>query len=117
MNTTRTLRIELKSRKNKAGFAEYSHVTLDGPNDKYRMKIWGYQGNINDCGSDSSWQFFTTKDSDNDAESGKNCAVVDHAGWWYKDCGCGNLNRQLGPKWEHWFIPNDDIVFSEIKIR
>ncbi|KAL9953629.1 hypothetical protein ACROYT_G041076 [Oculina patagonica] len=117
MNTTRTLRIELKTRENKAGFAEYSHVTVDGPNDKYRMKIWGYSGNISDCGGDSSWQFFTTKDSDNDKYPSKNCAVDDNAGWWYKDCGCGNLNRQSGPKWDSWYISNDAIVFSEIKIR
>ncbi|KAL9953627.1 hypothetical protein ACROYT_G041074 [Oculina patagonica] len=119
MKTARTLRIELKTRENKAGFAKYSHVTVDGPNHKYRMKILGYSGNIPDCGSDSSWQSFTTKDSDNDAEPSKNCAVDNNAGWWYKTCGqCGNLNRQTGPKWESWpYIPSDAIVFSEIKIR
>ncbi|KAL9953633.1 hypothetical protein ACROYT_G041080 [Oculina patagonica] len=117
MNTARTPRIDLKMLKNKAGFGMFFQVTVDGPNDKYRMKIQGYLGNIPGCGSDSSWQSFTTKDSDNDKEPSKNCAVEDNAGWWYNDCGCGNLNRQTGPKWDSWHISNDTIVFSEIKIR
>ncbi|KAJ7374286.1 Fibrinogen C domain-containing protein 1 [Desmophyllum pertusum] len=113
------LRIELKTRKSrKFGFAEYSRVTMDGPNNKYRLKISGYHGNISDCGGPSNWQYFTTRDADNDKEPSKNCATEDHAGWWYKDCGCGNLNRQSGPKWDSWYIGKlEGIVFSEIKIR
>ncbi|KAJ7374291.1 hypothetical protein OS493_007376 [Desmophyllum pertusum] len=96
---------------------EYSGVTLDGPDDKYRLKFepGGFHGNIGNCGGPSNWQYFTTRDSDNDEEPSKNCATEDHAGWWYKACsGCGNLNRQSGPKWDSWHI---GIFSAEIKIR
>ena len=120
LKTPHVLRIELKTRKSrKVGFAEYSRVTVDGLGHKYRLKISGYHGSIRDCGGPSNWQYFTTRDSDNDEEANKNCATEDHAGWWYKSCSeCGNLNRQSGPKWDSWYIGKSDrIVFSEIKIR
>ena len=118
MKTPRVLRIELKTNANVAGFAEYPDVTVDAAHDKYRIKMsGGFRGNIGDCGGPSSWQYFTTKDSDNDANNNKNCADEDHAGWWYKDCGCGNLNRQSRPKWDSWYISKSNIAFSEIKIR
>lgn len=34
---------------------------------------------------------FTTKDQDNDTHN-KNCAVMNHSGWWFKDCFWSNLN-------------------------
>lgn len=107
----REVRIDLKSRENVTGYAVYPYFKVHGPIVKYRLEISGYHGNINDCGAPSSWQHFTT------SSSGGNCAVEDAAGWWYKDCGCGNLNRQTRPKWYSWRVANDNIVFSEIKIR
>lgn len=115
--TNREVKIVLKAPDNLAGFAVYSNFKVHGPNDKYRLEISGYHGNISDCGSPSSSRYFTTDDSDNDAMPYKNCADEEDAGWWYSDCGCGNLNRQSRPKWYSWKIASNKIVFSEMKIR
>ena len=119
MKTPRFLRIELRTDKNENGFAEYSDVKVNGLANKYRLRMAspnGYRGSIGDCGGSSSWQYFTTKDSDNDEQSNINCAVKDGADWWYKNCGCGNLNKKEGPKWNSW-TPQGNIEFSEMKIR
>jgi len=108
----RELRVDLKSRENTNGYAVYSYFKVNGPDVKYRLEISGYRGNISDCGASSSWQQFATSDFDKG-----HCADDDNAGWWYTDCGCGDLNRQARPKWYSWKIANDDITFSEMKIR
>ena len=119
MKTPRFLRIELRTDRNENGFSEYSDVKVNGVANKYRLQMAspnGYRGSIGDCGGSSSWQYFTTKDSDNDKQSNINCAVKDGAGWWYKNCGCGNLNKKEGPKWNSW-TPPGNFEFSEMKIR
>ncbi|XP_073249852.1 angiopoietin-related protein 6-like [Porites lutea] len=111
------VQIVLKSRSNLTGPAKYSCFKVHGRNDKYRLEISGYVGDIGDCASSSSGQDFSTVDFDNDATPNRDCADEDNAGWWYSDCGCGNLNRQSRPKWYFWKAGNDDIIYSEVKIR
>ena len=99
------------------GLANYSRFKVHGRNDKYRLEISGYVGDIGDCALNSSRQYFSTVDFDNDATPDRDCADEENAGWWYSDCGCGNLNRQSRPKWYSWKAGNDDIVYSEVMIR
>jgi len=35
---------------------------------------------------------FSTKDQDNDQAPSVHCAQKEKGGWWYSDCGTGNLN-------------------------
>ena len=53
---------------------------------------------------------FSTKDNDNDKDSG-NCATVWKGAWWYKHCHVSNLNGLYhgagqsggdGIKWHEW---------------
>ena len=37
---------------------------------------------------------FSTKDQDNDVDSGSSCAVRFHGAWWYNSCYNSNLNGQ-----------------------
>ena len=111
------VQIVLISRSNLTGPAKYSRFKVHGQNDKYRLEISGYVGDIGDCALNSSRQYFSTVDFDNDATPDRDCADEENAGWWYSDCGCGNLNRQLRPKWYSWKAGNDDIIYSEVKIR
>ena len=111
------VQIVLKSRSNSTGPAKYSCFKVHGRNDKYRLEMSGYVGDIGDCALNSSRQYFSTVDFDNDATPNRDCADEENAGWWYSDCGCGNLNRQSRPKWYSWKAGNDDIIYSEVKIR
>ena len=111
------VQIVLKSRSNLTGPAIYSRFKVHGRNDKYRLEISGYVGDIGDCAFNSSGQDFSAVDVDNDATPNRDCADEENAGWWYSDCGCGNLNRQSRPKWDSWRADKDDIIYSEVKIR
>ena len=115
-NSPRQMLIELTSSDGESGYAVYSHFSAKGPDESYRLDVYGYNGNISDCGGPSNWQMFTTRDADNDENKNQNCAHQEQAGWWYKDCGCGNLNRQAKPKWESW-IQKDHIAESKMMIR
>ena len=111
------VQIVLKSRSNLTGPAKYSRFKVHGRNDNYRLEISGFVGDIGDCAFSSSGQDFSTVDFDNDATPNRDCADEENAGWWYSDCGRGNLNRQSRPKWYSWKAGNDDIIYSEVKIR
>jgi len=69
---------------------------------------------------------FSTKDRDNDKDSGRNCALQNNKGaWWYKDCAYSNLNGLYlhgkisvgGMTWYHWKTSFYSVKRSEMKIR
>jgi len=67
---------------------------------------------------------FSTKDQDNDVESGS-CATTYKGAWWYSRCHNSNLNGHYytagssswdGVRWYHW-RGRYSLKFSEMKIR
>lgn len=69
---------------------------------------------------------FSTKDADNDPNSGAHCAQWANAGWWYNWCHTSNLNglylrgshsrSYLGIYWKDWKGPLYSLKASEMKI-
>jgi len=69
---------------------------------------------------------FTTKDQDNDNDSGGNCALQAKGAWWYTNCLYANLNGLYhhgkhsnadGVSWYHWKGHYYSVKRAEMKIR
>ena len=70
---------------------------------------------------------FTTKDSDNDKLSSRNCAVSCKGSWWYNACHYSNLNGLYhhtpykpytdGIVWFHWKGHHYSLKSTSMKIR
>ncbi len=129
------LRIDLKNTTGMEGYATYDHFKVLGADEKYRLKIGAYQGNIGDSLKVNNNMYFTTPDEDNDniKIDFQNCAVQYKGPWWHNVCFRANLNNHLGsenvffdtPKapnatkmsWFSWGQEYGDIVYSEMKLR
>ncbi|XP_060576428.1 microfibril-associated glycoprotein 4-like [Ruditapes philippinarum] len=74
-----------------SAFAEYSTFRINDENDKYRLRVEGFNGSCGDSMSYHNDCKFTTIDSDNDIYN-TNCAVVYGGAWWHKSCHHSNLN-------------------------
>lgn len=104
------LAIELKDKTESYKYARFSQFHVAGEDDKYRLTVGGYSGNLaNELSYLNSMQF-STYDSDNDATSA-NCAYGYGGGWWYNDCGLWALNRR-NPSWDY-----DYIFYTRMMIR
>ena len=89
-------------------------------------RMEGYSGDAGDAFERHSGQKFTTKDRDNDQNSG-NCAVQFSGAWWYNDCHFSNLNglylggshesNANGVNWYHWKGYHYSLKFTEMKLR
>nr|AJQ21508.1 fibrinogen-related protein 12 [Mytilus galloprovincialis] len=88
-------------------YANYSHFLIGDESTKYLLDITGYVGDAGDGLHDGNGMKFSTKDSDNDINSG-NCAHDRHAGWWFRSCDYANLNGRYndthgaGNYWYRW---------------
>jgi len=95
------LRVEMQMYYSESWYsAEYWSVKIgDELNDKYRLEVSGYSGDIGDSlqyrggvYDDSDHYYhsgmkFTTYDQDNDGRDAGNCAAdVGGGGWWYNSC-------------------------------
>ena len=66
-------------------FAEYSHFSVAGSSDNYRLSVGGYSGDFSDGMAYHNGQQFSTYDVDNDPYPG-NCASDAGGGYWYNYC-------------------------------
>lgn len=79
-------------------FAEYSHFWIESANNKFRLHVQGFTGNLVDSilREDSKFNHngmaFSTHDQDNDQNPTVNCALKYQGAWWYNDCYASNLN-------------------------
>ncbi|XP_077977962.1 microfibril-associated glycoprotein 4-like [Glandiceps talaboti] len=86
------LHIEMEDWEGNAGHAKYNMFELGDENDKYRLDIDGYSGDIGDSLTYHDGQQFSTRDTDNDVSGHENCAVLHESAWWYRSCHWSNLN-------------------------
>ncbi|XP_056002854.1 ficolin-2-like [Ostrea edulis] len=87
-------RMDMSDFNNQTRYVKYSSISVGNEASKYVISISGYSGNVGDCftsGHPINNMKFTTKDQDNDLNSG-NCAVQYQTGWWLKSCHCSNPN-------------------------
>ena len=89
--TDYTLRVDLEDFENETRYAKYSTFNIGDSTIDYTITVEGYSGNAGDAFERHSGQKLTTKDRDNDHNSG-NCAVQFSGAWWYNDCHFSNLN-------------------------
>jgi len=117
------LRIDMKYN-GKEYFAKYSYVKVSGEDDKYRLELGNFSGNVRDSLSSHNNKQFTTNDKDNDELEENNCAELYNGAFWYAGCLKSNLNGLWGNKqygkgviWESLTRYYDSLSFTEMKIR
>lgn len=121
------LRIDMEDWDGVRKFAKYTHFSVDGNSDDYKLIMSGYSGTAGDAMSGASGAKFTTKDHDVDNWS-SNCAENFKGGWWFKTCHGAHLNglyHEGGPHesyadgvdWSTWKGHYYSLKFAEMKIR
>ena len=91
---------------------------------KYLLFQFHFPGNTGDSLSNHKSSSFSTKDRDNDQNSG-NCAAYNKGAWWYKSCHYSNLNglyrsgrdSSYGVNWYHWKGNNYSVKRAEMKLK
>ena len=103
------LRVDVEDWSGNKAYAKYGSFRVDDENNKYRLTVGSYSGTAGDSLAYHNGMFFSTKDWDNDKNSG-NCAQLRIDARWYNSCQYSNLNsRYIGNKqslnsiiWYHW---------------
>ncbi|XP_062609275.1 ficolin-1-like [Saccostrea cucullata] len=90
------LRIDLQRHNGQKAYALYSTFYIGDEDNKYRLTVSGYNGTAGDSLDVHNGMKFSTKDQDNDAWNGVNCAADYHGAWWYNNCFNSNLNGEYG---------------------
>lgn len=86
--------------------------------------VFLFSGTAGDSLNHHRGSAFSTKDRDNDRNSGQ-CAVSYKGGWWYNNCQHANLNglylkgssSYSGVRWYYWKKDNESLKRSEMKIH
>ena len=121
------LRVDLADFFGNYKYAHYGFFNVNGPSTNYTLDVADYRttSSTEDRLTSHNGMRFTTKDRDNDQNSG-NCATIFHGAWWYKNCYESNLNgryRYGTSDWgnTHWYPLGDGAVhamkFTEMKLR
>ncbi|XP_028411120.1 microfibril-associated glycoprotein 4-like [Dendronephthya gigantea] len=86
------LRIDMEDTSGNTTYAHYDSFNVSSENEKYKLNVGGYHGKAGDNLSYNDGMAFSTKDSDNDINLERNCAVDCKGAWWYRGCYHANLN-------------------------
>ena len=90
-----TLRVDLGDAQGNRAYANYSTFSIGDSSTEYTLTVAGYSGTAGDSMTsiriDLNGAKFSTKDNDNDNNSG-NCATRWQGAWWYNSCTYSNLN-------------------------
>lgn len=86
------LRVDLEDFEGNKKYAIYQNVRVLDEGEKYRISFGAYSGTAGNSLAHHYGSAFTTVDSDNDADTSKNCAVAYKGAWWYKSCHEVNIN-------------------------
>ena len=118
-----SLRVELEDWNGVRVYAKYGRFNIGDEQAKYRLEVSSYSGTAGGYSlAYHNNMAFSTKDRDNDRNSGK-CAVAYTGAWWYKGCHHSNLNGKYGNRQGyqglHWqqFRNGLSLKFSEMKLR
>ena len=108
------LRVEIKTKNDGDKYAKYSTFTVTNEASKYTLFVGSYSGTAKDELAYHNGMAFSTKDRDNDEDSG-NCAVGYKGAWWYKSCWNSNLNSNYGGGDYQWNW--GPLLASEMKLK
>ncbi|XP_062570717.1 ficolin-1-like [Saccostrea cucullata] len=121
------LRVDLHGFNGDTAYAAYATFYIGNEADKYRLTVSGYTGTAGDSLTNShNGMAFSTKDQDNDKDSGGNCATSWHGAWWYNSCYNSNLNGRYGQSgdsggkyttWWHWKNKYEALKQTQMMIR
>ena len=128
-NTSHTtmLRVDLGDFDGNIAYARYGTFRVGDSVSKYTLTVYGYTGTAGDSLTYQNNRPFTTKDQDNDSNSGNNCAHSVRGAWWYASCFRSNLNAQyyfqpITPRWQgviwyNWKRESYSLKVTEMKLR
>ncbi|XP_033639016.1 microfibril-associated glycoprotein 4-like [Asterias rubens] len=94
------LSVDMEDWQSNTSWASYGEFAVTG--DKYTLQVGSYdaQSPAGDSMAGSNGHSFSTKDQDNDARSGYNCAEQSEGAWWFKACFTAHLNGKYYPQGE-----------------
>ena len=123
-STATQLRVDMQDFQLNSQYAKYTHFSVGDSVSNYTLSVSGYSGTAgNSLGSRHNGSRFSTRDQDNDNDSGVNCAQRWGGAWWFHSCYTSNLNGHYqnssgayiyGVAWNYF---THYLKFSEMKVR
>ncbi|XP_033094508.1 ficolin-2 isoform X1 [Trachypithecus francoisi] len=124
---TSELRVDLVDFEDNHQFAKYRSFKVADEEEKYNLVLGAFvEGSAGDSLTSHNNHSFSTKDQDNDLNTG-NCAVIYQGAWWYRTCHVSNLNGRYlrgahdsfanGINWKSGKGYNYSYKVSEMKVR
>jgi len=121
------LRIDMEDWSHKNHYAQYQKFSVGTEEEKYKLQVTGYSGDVGDSLATHNGNMFSTYDADNDVLEG-NCADLFRGAWWYNSCHHSNLNGEYrlygetvpfarGVIWYHYKDHYYSMKFAEMKVR
>ena len=108
------LRVEIKLRNNEIKYAKYSNFTVTNQPTNYTLFVGFFSGTAKDKLAYHNGMSFSTRDRDNDKNSG-NCAISRASAWWYNSCYDSDLNPPYGHSYYCWHWSK--LLGSEMKLK